>query len=378
MHAVARHGLNTRLVDALEKLPNERFFFHHKLTGADFRKKKAWVEDHSSLQGAGPEARPPEIEVSFDFLIGADGAHSAARFHLMKFARVNYQQEYIDTLWCEFHIGPRNGGFAMSPNHLHIWPGQHFMFIAIPSADRSFTCTLFAPQQTFRELSDSLETVPAFFEKHFPGVCGTHIEPKIVIEQFRTNPHLPLISIKCTPYHFESAAVILGDAAHAMVPFYGQGMNAGLEDVRILFQVMDEVGVYAGQDPRLTEALRQTALSEYTKRRTPDAYTINDLALRNYLEMRSGVVSPIYLFRKFVEETISSYFPAAGWATQYSRVSFGNEPYSEVVKAVRRQGQTLLGGFAVTTALGAITAATLWFRSPFGWPKFSHDRFLIR
>lgn len=132
-----RGGLNKRLLDILDSMPNVKLFFNHKLTGADFRRQKAWLEAQDSNDGA--NGRPREIEVDFDLMIGADGAHSAVRYHMMKYTRMDYQQEYIDTLWCEFQIPPKGeangpyGKFRISPNHLHIWPGKEFMFIAIPS-----------------------------------------------------------------------------------------------------------------------------------------------------------------------------------------------------------------------------------------------------
>jgi kynurenine 3-monooxygenase len=137
--AVDRGGLNKRLLDELDAMPNVKLFFNHKLTGADFKKNSAWFERGDPKSSS--QARSKEIEVKFDLLIGADGAHSAARYHLMKFTRMNYQQEYIDTLWCEFTIQPKDGHvqnqaesrFQISQHHLHIWPGREFMFIAIPS-----------------------------------------------------------------------------------------------------------------------------------------------------------------------------------------------------------------------------------------------------
>jgi kynurenine 3-monooxygenase len=143
---VDRGGLNKQLLDELGSLPNVKLLFNHKLTGADFKKKVAWFEqrgDKISKQG-----RPSEIEVQFDFLIGADGAHSSARYHLMKFIRMSYRQEYIDTLWCEFQIPPKEhyntsmpeSKFRISPHHLHIWPGKEYMFIAIPSLVSSPSC----------------------------------------------------------------------------------------------------------------------------------------------------------------------------------------------------------------------------------------------
>lgn len=375
IRAVDRAVLNKRLLDALEKLPNVRFFFNHRLTGADFKNNTAWFEDRSHAPrtdhaqnptgGLGSTVTDPpyEISVDFDLLIGADGAHSATRYHLMKYARLSYHQEYIDTLWCEFHINPRSSdsSFAISPDHLHIWPGGSFMFIALPSLDKSLTCTLFAPASCFESLSEGSARLKEFFATNFPGVCPDLIDPKDLEQQFHDNPHLPLISIKCTPYHYKSSVVILGDAAHAMVPFYGQGMNAGLEDVRVLFEILARHGVYDPTQPKgeARKKSRQEALEEYTAQRTPDAAAINDLALRNYEEMRAGVTSPLYKLRKYVEERISTYLPSSGFATQYSRVSFENQRYSEVVESVQWQSD-VLRGLGQGVALGMLISGLVW------------------
>ena len=367
-----RASLNKRLLDALEALPNATLHFNHKLTGADFNKNTAWFEyqdrakktDHpqNPTQGEttkGTKHRPEEIEVTFDLLIGADGAHSAARFHAMKFARVDYAQEYIDTLWCEFRIKPKaeDPPFAIHSNRLHIWPGGSLMFIAIPSLDGSFTCTLFAPSSYFESIAaNPEEKLQKFFHRDFPGVCPELIAPSDLRQQFLENPHLPLISIKCKPHHYKSSVVILGDAAHAMVPFYGQGMNAGLEDVRVLFEFLDKSGVYSTHelDHAACKGRRKSALSEYSIQRTPDAAMINDLALRNYEEMRSGVQSPLYKMRKWLEETVNVYIPSLGWRTQYTRVSFENQRYTEIESAVRRQGNIIMGvvGLGFASAIG--------------------------
>ncbi|KAI0868215.1 FAD/NAD(P)-binding domain-containing protein [Hypoxylon argillaceum] len=351
--AVDRAGLNERLLDILDEMPNVKFFFNHKLTGADFKQRKAWFEfrDQSTTSD-----RPAEIEIDFDFMIGADGAHSAVRYHLMKYTRMNYNQEYIDTLWCEFQIKPNdtaNGPspepkFRISPNHLHIWPGKEFMFIAIPSDDGSFTCTLFMPGSSFAMLEADPSLLPNFFDSFFPGVTSL-ITPEELISSFQANPHLPLISIKCHPYHFSSSAVIIGDAAHAMVPFYGQGMNAGLEDVRILFSIIDKHATGELNSPNDHEidnaaSRRALALKEYSTVRAADAHAINDLALQNFVEMRASVLSPLYRLRKFLEEFLSVHVPSLGWHTQYSRISFGNERYSEVVAKSRHQGKVLTRG----------------------------------
>ena len=381
IQAVDRASLNKRLLDALEKLPNVTLHFNHKLTGADFNKNLAWFEQHGNAKKTDHEQNPTqndalwhdqkratEISVAFDLLIGADGAHSATRYHLMKFARLDYQQEYIDTLWCEFHIAPRSSdsSFAIDPNHLHIWPGGSFMFIAIPSLDKSFTCTLFAPASHFNSISENPEQkLPKFFRKNFPGVCPELISMSDLHKQFHENPHLPLISIKCKPYHYKSSVVILGDAAHAMVPFYGQGMNAGLEDVRVLFDILDKHSIYGSGTPdhAARNRAREAALDEYTSQRAPDAAAINDLALRNYEEMRSSVQSPLYKMRKWMEETVNVYLPGLGWRTQYTRVSFENQRYSEVEKAVQRQGRILLGVIGLSlVGMGGLTAVGIFKR----------------
>ena len=305
--------------------------------------------------------RAPEIEVEFDLLIGADGAHSGTRYHLMKFSRVTYQQEYIDILWCEFHVPPQgpNGDWAIDPNHLHIWPAGSFMFIAIPSLDRSFTCTLFAPSAVFDAISvDPSTKLPEYFSRYFPGVSPDLISSDELQRQWHDNPHLPLISIKCRPYHYKSSVVILGDAAHAMVPFYGQGMNAGLEDVRVLFEIFDKYNVYGEMDEKSRERIREEALNEYTVQRAPDASTISDLAFKNYEEMHSHVVSPVYKIRKWMEETVNLYLPAIGWRTQYTRISFENQRYSEVEKDVRRQGTILFGAFGI--GFGLISSLSIY------------------
>ncbi|KAL4804801.1 kynurenine 3-monooxygenase [Aspergillus unguis] len=357
-----RSMLTNVFLDELERTPNIKLFFNHKLTGADFHANKAWFERR--LPGEEPlpgsSGRVPEIEVDFDFLIGADGAHSATRYHMMKFARVDYQQEYIDTLWCEFRIPPSpSNDFLISPDHLHIWPGKEFMFIALPSVDKTFTCTLFAPAAHFAKLEHSTESLLQSFDEHFPGVCPELISPSDLTNQFTSNPHLPLISIKCKPHHYSSSVVIVGDAAHAVLPFYGQGLNAGLEDVQVLFECLDKHGVYESSnssDKASRAQARQSALAAYTATRTADAHAINDLSRQNYHEMRWGVKLPLYRLRKYVEEALYHYAPSLGWQTQYTRVSFSNQRYSKIVEVNKRQGQILGAVFGSTllTTLAAV------------------------
>jgi kynurenine 3-monooxygenase len=335
--------LNKTLLNHLDSMPNVKFFFNRKLIGVDFRKKAAWFENRTKTD----PSKSDDIEVTFDLLIGADGAHSGVRYHLMKFVQMSYQQEYIDKLWCQFHVpATSDGDYRLPPNYLHIWPQDESMFIALPNLDKTFTSTLFLTKSGFEQLDASGEVVE-YFQDKFPGVVPELITEDELQKQYAENQHLPLISIKCSPYHFGSTGVIVGDAAHAMVPFYGQGMNAGLEDVRVLFDFLDE---YPKDQAR--------ALSEYSKQRTPDAQTINDLALGNYREMASDVKKPLYLLRKWIEEKLYVYVPSAGWATQYSRVTFSNMRYSEVQKAAHKQARILNG--VVGFALISVIASGLW------------------
>lgn len=267
---------------------------------------------------------------------------------------MDYAQTYIDTLWCEFTIPPHpsTGDFQLSPNHLHIWPKQTYMFIAIPSIDRSFTCTLFLPTHMYASIGDSRERLLAFFATNFPDVIA-HIGPASLCDQYLANQHLPLISIKCGPYHFSDRCVVLGDAAHAMVPFYGQGMNAGFESVARLFA---HLRAHSADDGSGTDVA--AALAAYTAERQPDAHAICDLAMRNYEEMRAAVTSRAYLARKAIEETTYKYTPRLGIRTLYSLVSFSNERYSTVIRRTNIQARwenRLMVGLA-----GAVVLAAAW------------------
>lgn len=222
------------------------------------------------------------------------------------------------------------------------------------------------PSKDFSDLENTPASVPAFFDSHFPGVTDL-IPGDELIESFNTNPHLPLISLKCKPYHYGSSCVIVGDAAHAMVPFYGQGMNAGMEDVRILFSILDKhAQIDESNDPASESSKsepafqRSLALAEYSAVRPADAHAINDLALQNYVEMRSSVLSKRYRLRKYLEEMMSVYFPRLGWQTKYSRVSFSNEGYLDVINKSDAQGKILVRSFLTLVASPFLVSAAVF------------------
>jgi kynurenine 3-monooxygenase len=266
--------------------------------------------------------------------------------------RMYYEQTYISTMWCEFTIPPHpeTGDFQLSPNHLHIWPKQTQMFIAIPSIDKSFTSTLFMPDAFFDSIKTRADLI-SFFKEHYADVLQILGEDSLC-DQYFNNEHLPLVSIRTGPYHYSDRCVIVGDAAHAMVPFYGQGMNAGFESVNVLFK-------HIRAHPQDLKA----ALDAYTAERQPDAWAIVELAMRNYDEMRSGVTKRGYLLRKWVEEACAKWVPQLGVKTLYSMVSFGNERYSEVLKKAERQmraEERVLGAAVVAVLAGVGWRAGVW------------------
>lgn len=233
------------------------------------------------------------------------------------------------------------------------------------------------PVVQFAQLESDPSSLPDFFDNHFPGVTNL-IAPEALVESFKANPHLPLISIKCGPHHFEDSGIIVGDAANAMVPFYGQGMNTGLESVRVLFSSLDKFAdagednspLQSGDPKAISSHQRALALAEFSAFRVPDVQAVIDLALENYIEMRSSVLSPTYRLRKYLEEKISVYLPSLGWRTKYSRVSFGNERFTDVITKSERQGTILMRGFIATLCSPIVAAGLIyWARQRRNWPS---------
>ncbi|KAK3675257.1 kynurenine 3-monooxygenase, mitochondrial precursor [Recurvomyces mirabilis] len=332
--AIDRVTLTELLLNELESLPNVKLFFRHKITTIDLKQQQIQAKDENLAERHCQNHHLEQQDISqhvFDLLLGCDGTHSAVRTSMMRSSRLDYSQTWVDILWCQFTIPAAtagsfttpsaSNGFSVSPDHLHIWPNNEMMLMAIPAADKSTAGTLFASLSTFAELERNPSQVEHFFMRNFPGAAEL-IGLESIRKQFEMNAHEPLISIKCSPHVYGSCAVILGDAAHAMVRFYGQGVNAGLEDVQVLFRCLNE-----------SEALDLGlghALECYNAERVADAHAINDLAISNYWEIRAGVRSRYHLLHKAFEEVISRYAPFTGFVTQYSRVSFSNQRYSKI------------------------------------------------
>ncbi|KAF3081836.1 kynurenine 3-monooxygenase, mitochondrial precursor [Orbilia oligospora] len=358
IRSIDRSYLNGALLDQLEQMSNVELKFNHNLKRLALEKSEATFEKRL---GSG---EVETVRVNADLFIGADGAHSQTRYHMMKYVRLNFSQEYIDSLWCEFHLPPHptTGDFQLDPNHLHIWPRQTFMFIALPNMDKSFTCTLFMPEDMFKDIVGP-EALLKFFLTEFPDVVPL-IGEENLIGDYLKNQKLPLISVKCTPYHYRNKCVIIGDAAHAMVPFYGQGMNCGFEDVRVLWD-------HINSTDSLTEGL-----NSYTLERQKDLHVINDLAMNNYVEMRSSVTSRTYLMKKNFQEFLYSWFPWMGVRTLYSMVSFSNIRYSEVTKRVKRQ-EKVLGTVAQVVGISVLGALGWWVWEAGWWKEVLEEGLLV-
>ncbi|KAJ1020618.1 hypothetical protein NDA16_004011 [Ustilago loliicola] len=297
-------------------------------------------------------------------VVGCDGAHSSVRSAMGSLIRMHYTHNYIDTGYVELSIPPRtslssgsrtrgSGGtdgkphghdaFHLDPNHLHIWPRHSFMLIALPNLDGSFTCTLFAPFKMFASELSTREGILAFFEEHFPDALPLIGEDKLV-ECLTTRRASALGSVQCDPYHYKDRAILIGDAAHAMLPFYGQGLNCGFEDVRVLFDIIDS-----------NDHLEQ-ALESYTKQRHPDLVSILQLAEQNYREMAHSVVSWPYLLRKKLDGLLMALLPSSMWSSLYAMTTFSNLPYSQVIKTEKRQQRVIANGL-LTMVVGIMTGA---------------------
>ncbi|KAI8903835.1 hypothetical protein EDD86DRAFT_214444 [Gorgonomyces haynaldii] len=341
INSVDRKYINQVLLDIAEKLPNVFLHFNVGLETIQF--------DEGILNFKTTQGQQVQLK-QVDLIIGCDGAYSRTRVQMMRQQRMNYQQTFIDHGYVELHMPPGpNGEYLMDPQHLHIWPRQTFMMIALPNQDKSFTITLFMPFQKFDEIKNEQDLMH-FFETYFKDSIPLIGREKLVKDYFG-NPKGPLISVKCKPYHYKSRCVILGDAAHAMVPFYGQGMNCGFEDVAVLDQILTKV-IGEPKDKRVpTKQELQAVLEEYTETRNADAEAIVDLAMYNYVEMRSSVTKMSYIIRNKIERFLHRLFPSVV-KPLYTMVSFTNMPYSQAMKQFHKQTRWFENGIKLIKFCG--------------------------
>lgn len=313
IYSISRHSLNYFLLNEAEKRNNLKFYFESKAEKFAFDKSLAYVADIEGLRH----------RLEADAFFGSDGAFSALRYEMMREDQFFYHQQYIEHGYKEFTILPTSSGdWALRPDGLHIWPRKSFMMIALPNQDRTFTCTLFFPYQgplSFDTLNTQ-EEIRHFFENEFPDIIP--LMPDYLL-QFNQHPVASLVTIRCAPWNIRNFCLI-GDAAHAIVPFYGQGMIAGFEDCHILMDMLPQYGHW------------ETLLEAFYQKRRPDAEAIAALALENFVEMRDLVTDPAFLLRKKLESVVAT-IPEINWVPQYSMVTFSDIPYSEARKKGHEQ-----------------------------------------
>ncbi|HEV8514008.1 MAG TPA: NAD(P)/FAD-dependent oxidoreductase [Cyclobacteriaceae bacterium] len=300
INSISRSNLNMVLMDKAESL-GVQFQFEQRILSTDFENTKLVIQNSASnIQ-----------QHAFDAIIGADGAFSAVRSSLQITDRFDYSQDYIAPGYKELHIPAAAGGaFQLEKNALHIWPRESFMLIALPNPDGSFTCTLFFPFEgalSFHSIKTENE-IATFLKETFADAFN--LMPNAV-DTFKNTPASSLVTVKCFPW-MKNKTLLIGDAAHAIVPFYGQGMNAGFEDCRILNQLLDHSSDWAA------------LFNEFQNLRKPDTDAIAKLALDNFIEMRDLVADANFLLRKKIEAKLNQLFPNR-WIPLYSMVTFHDD-----------------------------------------------------
>ncbi|EIJ38908.1 FAD-dependent oxidoreductase [Galbibacter orientalis] len=310
IYSISRGILNKKMIDLAEEA-GVNFVFNSKVW--DVSLSDAIIYTGETEKGEW-EAHP------YDIVFGADGAFSRIRHKMQRRSMFNYSQHFLKTGYKELSI-PANpdGTHKLNDNSLHIWPRGEFMLIALPNLDGSFTCTLFMPIEgeiSFEGL-DTEEKLEAFFIKHFEDAVD--VIPDLIKDFFK-NPTSSLVTIKCEPWSYWDKVALIGDAAHAIVPFYGQGMNAGFEDITVLNELIEKYG----DD-------WHTIFNEYEASRKPNTDAIAELSYRNFVEMSSKTADENFLLRKKIEKHFSDKHPEK-WMPLYSRVTFSEHPYSEALR----------------------------------------------
>jgi kynurenine 3-monooxygenase len=310
IYSISRGGLNKLLMTYAEKTGNVQIRFNEKLKGYDLT--GGTLEFQNEKSGKSSQVRARRV-------IGTDGAASVLRTEVMRSTSSTASEELLNYGYKEIQLPAGPGGtHLLAKNALHIWPRGTFMLIALPNFDGSFTCTLFLPHEgelSFKTL-DTAAKVRAFFEGYFPDVLGhlPHYE-----EEFFGNPTGHMVTVRCSPWNIGDHALLLGDAAHAIVPFFGQGMNCGFEDCSILNAMMNE------------SASWEELYNEFSKTRKPDSDAIADMAVENFVEMRDKVADPRFLLEKQVERILQKEFPDR-FVSRYALVTFSRTPYRKALE----------------------------------------------
>jgi kynurenine 3-monooxygenase len=338
INSVSRGGLNVTVLEAAERRDNVTVRFAVRCVDIDPDAGAATFHDEQSGE---------TFVTDGGLIIGADGAFSAVRGALQRTDRFDFGQQYLEHGYKELTIPPtKDGGFAMEPHALHIWPRGGYMMIALPNRDFSFTCTLFWPFEGphgFAAVQTAEQVIP-FFERHFGDAVP--LMPTLV-DDYMTNPTSSLVTVRCHPWHYGDRVLLLGDAAHAIVPFYGQGMNAGFEDCEVLDTLIEQYGPDWGR-----------VLPRFTELRKANGDAIADMALENFIEMRDKVGSRWFLFKKRGGQILHGLLPGL-FVPLYNMVTFSRIPYAEARRRAQRQSTVVRTVLGVTGLLVTIAAIML-------------------
>ena len=329
INSISRPGLNMLLLDEAEKLPNVKIIFNYACEEVDLENASAVFKDFNTKN---------EIKIEADAIFGTDGAGSAVRksmFDSHKFL-FSFSQQWLSHGYKELEIpAAENGGFRTYKNALHIWPRGEDMLIALPNLDGSFTVTLFLPYENSEYCFANLTTpemVHEYFNKEFPDVV--EMIPNLA-EEFFGNPTGPLGTVKCSPWNAFGKTLLLGDAAHAIVPFYGQGMNASFEDIVVFDEILEK---YISQENMNWNNL----FKEYEAIRKKDTDAIANLAVDNFHEMKEHTAMEIFQRKRKLETAFEAEFPKE-YYSKYSLVTFKESiTYSEALKRGRAQDKAIL------------------------------------
>jgi kynurenine 3-monooxygenase len=326
-----------------------RVFFNHKCTGVDLDSATAQLVNSSVAAGVSP-ASDQTISASGDAVIGVDGAFSAVRQSMqLKIKDFQYDESYLAHGYKELTIPPGpNGSWQMEKNALHIWPRKSFMMIALPNPDGSFTCTLFWEFEGSRSFATTKtnDDVRQFFEEEFPDAVP--LMPGL-LGDFRNNPTGSLVTIRCAPWFYRDKVCLVGDAAHAVVPFYGQGMNAAFEDCVVLDECLREFAP-ATTGSSVGEQDRKRAFAEYFRRRKPNADALADLALENFIEMRDKTASKAFRAKKKLDYFLEAALPGI-YLPLYTMVTFTRVPYAQARRRAKVQDMFVYAGLIAIAAI---------------------------
>jgi kynurenine 3-monooxygenase len=327
IYSASRSLLNNTVLEECEKQPTLKIFFEHKL--------ESLLDDGTTIFTNLREKAQKRVRSKL--VVGSDGAYSSVRTAMLRLARIDFSRTYIPQGYKELNMPPTAAGdFAMPVDEaLHIWPRHDFMLIALPNPDKTFTCTLFLPWEQLDELDADPAKARSFFENHFPDALARIPEFE---KQFSEHPSSALVMIKTDPWNLKDKAVLIGDAAHSIVPFYGQGANAAFEDCLEFVACLDDC-----------KGDLSAATLKFAKQRKPQGDAIAKLSLDNYLEMRHKTATTAYLLHKKLDMTLHRILKDA-WLPQYSMVSFSRIPYKEVIERVDRQNSILAWSAAAITA----------------------------